>query len=130
MTGRSAGGRSRALTEGRDVPHTHVDAQPPEPERVTENALIHSPVRTHLRHQLRAHPHHVQHVPAPPRRGERDPRPRVPRVGGGKVLGDLLREVGAQGDGAADGAQPAEAVVAAEDEELRTGQGAGDRSVV
>ncbi|MGW2672351.1 hypothetical protein ACWC5F_30405 [Streptomyces sp. NPDC001272] len=51
-------------------------------------------------------------------------------MGGGKVLGDLLREVGAQGDGAADGAQPAEAVVAAEDEELRTGQGAGDRSVV
>lgn len=82
-------------------------------------------VRAHI--QLRAHQRHVQDVPAPPRRSERGARPRVPGAGGGQVLGHLLREVRARGDGAADGTQPTSTVVAAEDEELGAGQAARDR---
>ncbi|UUU37808.1 hypothetical protein [Streptomyces sp. NBC_00162] len=44
------------------------------------------------------------------------------------MLGNLPGGVRAQRYGAADSAQPAVVVVAAEDEELRAGQGAGDRA--
>ncbi|MEU9181826.1 hypothetical protein AB0C90_34330 [Streptomyces sp. NPDC048550] len=47
-------------------------------------------------------------------------------VGGGQVLADLPGGVGAQRYGAADRVQPTCLVVAAEDQELRGGQGAGD----
>ncbi|MFD9727374.1 hypothetical protein [Streptomyces sp. NPDC059072] len=48
--------------------------------------------------------------------------------GGGQMLGDLAGLVRAQRYRAADRAQPARLVVAAEEQELRAGQGAGDRA--
>lgn len=52
----------------------------------------------------------------------------MPSAGGGEVLGDQAGGVEAQRDGPADGAQSAVVDVAAEDEELWAGQGAGDRA--
>ncbi len=49
------------------------------------------------------------------------------RAGGSKVLGDQAGGIRAQGDGPTDRAQSAVGVVAAWDEELRAGQGAGSR---
>ncbi|MFF1415390.1 hypothetical protein ACFVX6_37415 [Streptomyces sp. NPDC058289] len=46
-------------------------------------------------------------------------------VSGRQVLRDQVGHLRAQGDGAADRAQPAVVVVAAEDEELRAGKSAG-----
>ncbi len=62
----------------------------------------------------------------PPRRREPRTGPRMPRRCGRQTLGNLPCLVRAQGCGAADSAQPAGVVVAAEDEELRAGEGAGD----
>ncbi|MFD5420953.1 hypothetical protein ACFWJT_23380 [Streptomyces sp. NPDC127069] len=49
-------------------------------------------------------------------------------AGRAEVFTDLPRLLRAQRDRAADGAQPARGVVAAQDEELRAGEGAGDRA--
>ncbi|WP_162793346.1 hypothetical protein [Streptomyces globosus] len=46
----------------------------------------------------------------------------MPRARWGEMFGDPAGLLGAQGDGAADRAQPAAGVVAAQDEELRAGQ--------
>nr|WSW57147.1 hypothetical protein OG513_00175 [Streptomyces sp. NBC_00998] len=70
----------------------------------------------------------LEYVVAPPHRRELRPCPRVSGRGRGEMLGDLLGRVRAQRYRAADRAEAAAGVVAAEDEELRAGQGAGDRS--
>ncbi|MFE9484746.1 hypothetical protein ACFYNM_39980 [Streptomyces spororaveus] len=91
-------------------------------------AAVDSAIRTDLRDQGGLDEGGFQDVAAPPRRGEAHAFPRVPGRGRGEVLGDLPGGVRAQRYSPADRAQPAAGVVAAEDKELRAGQGAGDRA--
>lgn len=93
-----------------------------------DSAVVDGAIRADLRDQAGMDEGGVEDVAAPPPCRELRPRPRVAGRGGGEVFGDLTGSVRAQGYGAADGAQSAVLVVAAEDEKLRAGQGAGDRA--
>ncbi len=116
-------GSGLAFAEPRHVRRAHVQAQPPEPERVAEDAsVVDGGIGTDLGDQVGVDEGGVEDVATPPRHGEAHALPRVPGRGRGEVLGDLSGGVRAQRYGAADRAKAAVLVVAAEDEELRAGE--------
>ncbi|MEV7442846.1 hypothetical protein AB0O22_17095 [Streptomyces sp. NPDC091204] len=125
----SPGGRGRALAEPGYILEPDIQAQALESEWVAEDAaMVDGAVGADLGDQGRVDEGGVEDVAAPPRRGEAHALPRVAGCGRGEVLGDLPGGIRAQRYGPADRAQPAILIVAAEDEELRAGQGAGDRA--
>lgn len=116
------GGRGRAPTEPGHVFHARVQAQTHVPHRApVDTAAVDGGVGADLCDEIGLDEGGVQEVAGAPCRRELRAGPGVAGAGAGQVLGKLTGSIGAQRDRAADGAEAAGGVVAAEDEGLGGG---------
>lgn len=96
---------------------------------MTEDAApVEGGVGTDLRNQFGVHEGHIQGVPAAPRGGKPAAFPGMAGIGRGHVAPDQACHLGTEWCRAADRAEVALGVAAAQQEELGSDQDAGDRS--